>query len=407
MGHTERNPVELWPGVQLPVPAALRVPVRVTQVSGQQVLEIEVELPNPLSSGSPEAVSRFEERSRGWFAFNLALNGGSPDDHDLGGFTVPVPEELHLRGLMTLDLDSAEAIADFCNEHGLMRLAPKSLHWASAGDLELAPDVDRVALLDKRIAEINAWQTDEGASPSDIYIREACLLPEVLLSSASLANRLGQRPGYFAFDPDEFRVLAWQMRDMVRIWQAHVGDRPLAFVSGEWESRHWSRPTTWRDALRYLGTGLTEALTFVTPTVRFRENDTVRQPMTVWLYQALALRLYNDIASNEGYRTCRNEKCPLPHGLFSRQQGRAKYGQNWTNSQYCSPLCADQQKKRNRRRDQKLALELRADGLSVAEIAAEMTRRRVSDVPNGRPIGEEQVRRWLESHDKRLGGGTE
>lgn len=72
-------------------------------------------------------------------------------------------------------------------------------------------------------------------------------------------------------------------------------------------------------------------------------------------YSVAALQLLNDLAVETPFRECANERCP--HGrLFTRQRGRAKYGQHRTiGTRYCSRDCAKAQAARElrarRRRD--------------------------------------------------------
>lgn len=68
-------------------------------------------------------------------------------------------------------------------------------------------------------------------------------------------------------------------------------------------------------------------------------------------YSVGALQLFNDIAAATPLRHCGNERCPLPDGVFTRQRGRAQYGQHRTSGvKYCSNSCAKAQGERERRR---------------------------------------------------------
>jgi hypothetical protein len=69
----------------------------------------------------------------------------------------------------------------------------------------------------------------------------------------------------------------------------------------------------------------------------------------VGLYPVLCLELFNHIVENADYRECANQNC---RGLFTRQVGRATYGQHRRDSIYCSRECgnaASQRASRGRR----------------------------------------------------------
>jgi hypothetical protein len=77
------------------------------------------------------------------------------------------------------------------------------------------------------------------------------------------------------------------------------------------------------------------------------------------VYEACALQLYNYIAEGAAFARCANERCPYGSdgqpALFTRQRGRAQYGQHRSGSRYCSSTCARAQAERERRRRQRAA----------------------------------------------------
>jgi hypothetical protein len=83
----------------------------------------------------------------------------------------------------------------------------------------------------------------------------------------------------------------------------------------------------------------------------------------VTLYNACAIQLYNYVAEGSTFARCANERCPYGSNgepaLFTRQRGRAEYGQHRSGARYCSNTCARAQAERERRR--RLRLES-ADG---------------------------------------------
>ncbi len=65
-------------------------------------------------------------------------------------------------------------------------------------------------------------------------------------------------------------------------------------------------------------------------------------------YEAACLLIANDLAEHAPYRRCANETC---RRIFSRQRGRAEYGQHRsTGVTFCTPGCARAQSQRERRR---------------------------------------------------------
>ncbi len=70
-------------------------------------------------------------------------------------------------------------------------------------------------------------------------------------------------------------------------------------------------------------------------------------------YSVAALQLLNDVAQKTPMLRCGNERCPHG-GLFTRQRGRARFGQHRTlGTKYCSSSCARAQGERDRRRRQR------------------------------------------------------
>ncbi len=72
----------------------------------------------------------------------------------------------------------------------------------------------------------------------------------------------------------------------------------------------------------------------------------------VTAFSVAALQLLNDLALQTPLRHCGNVRCPYG-GVFTRQRGRAQYGQHRTSgTKYCSSTCARAQGERERRRRQ-------------------------------------------------------
>jgi hypothetical protein len=67
-------------------------------------------------------------------------------------------------------------------------------------------------------------------------------------------------------------------------------------------------------------------------------------------YSVAALQILNDVARETPMLRCSNERCPNG-GFFTRQRGRAQYGQHRTfGTKYCDSACARAQGERERRR---------------------------------------------------------
>lgn len=105
------------------------------------------------------------------------------------------------------------------------------------------------------------------------------------------------------------------------------------------------------DVWELFGEQLNAALSAFQVRVTTPSGTSVALPQ-VTAFSVAALQLLNDLALQTPLRHCGNVRCPYG-GVFTRQRGRAQYGQHRTSgTKYCSSTCARAQGERERRRRQ-------------------------------------------------------
>lgn len=252
-----------------------------------------------------------------------------------------VPEEWYLRELASLDLDDVDAIAAFSAEYGL--------------------------LLEHDWSDLFS---DESAShANDDYSYFNRIHRDVICEMAR--NEVETPDERSFFHADEFRLRAWRLRDLTRIWEHLTGALDLEEVNAAWESKWMPAPKTTEEAADRLARGLTFGLKSVQ--MRVEVHGSAASPKaSPTLYGALCLQLANHVAEQADYHRCANERCD---NLFVRQQGRAAYGHNRTSGvDFCSASCAKAQTTRTYRRHVIQARQMGRAGIPVAEIATQLGR---------------------------------
>ena len=214
---------------------------------------------------------------------------------------VDLPPELAIREVPRLG-DDLESLVEFTNEYG--PLTQQKGH----------PE----GLLPKRFRTLSE-KTEAGMGPIPV---------QVVLRHVRVLRALIEHWGSFQDEYDDGVIAAWELN----------GFNP---PSGPEEAWGW-----WAE---FLNNALRP---FQAQVVVTREDDQAlpygwERPV-VSVYAALALQIFNDVATGTAWKTCANETC---RRLFVRQFGRASVGQNRsTGIKYCSAKCAKAQVQREQRR---------------------------------------------------------
>jgi len=288
-----------------------------------------------------------------------------------------IPDGLFLGELMTVDLESTDAILAFMEAYG-----PLGPDWQ-----------DRLPLGDAYGAANMSWEQYTGATidsirglaESGFYARDPEYIP-ALLRSATLDAALSPpgadhngRDNINFLTLDEFRIGARSMRDLARAWRTYTGTMTLEELQGSWESHHYM-PDDIQEAVDWIVRELDDMSAFA-PFVA-READL----QLVTLTSALRLQVFNEMVKGSVALMCRNETCP--YGVWYMP---TKW--NTGNRRYCCSECADMQTARERRRRVRDANRLARQGLRVDEIATRM----------GASV--DRVEGWLAAAAKRRKGG--
>lgn len=244
-------------------------------------------------------------------------------------------DELYLRELRELDLESAEAIAAFTAEFG-------SLGGTVWSDV-IPPEWVEGAL--------------DEADPNEAMGRyhrmiQGRMFPELkLIAERGVIGRdIHDADWVGVFHPDEFRVRAGLVRDMTRVWDCYTGGLDITDVVLGWEST-WvhPQPGNIERALRdFLVPALNHGLQPFHQRLSVQDaSEPAPPPPKAQLYAALCLQLANHIGEDAVYRRCAHEGCST---IFKRQRGRAAHGQKRTDAIYCSAAHANASANREYRR---------------------------------------------------------
>jgi hypothetical protein len=223
--------------------------------------------------------------------------------------SVAVPDELFLRGLLTLDVDDQGAVIDFSRSHQALLLA-RRIVTIPLGSLSLGLPFDAQTL-------------DRWASVGDEH---------------SPSGEYGE-----AHAVDELQASARLVRSLTAHWVAHCDGEPVV-EAWRWafkgpllrEERCWA---AFSETLNLL---LRPFSPKVVVDVNARYRVGADDPE---LAAVLALQVHNAVVESLPVRSCPN--CGQ---RFIRQEGRAVHGQYRTSSvTYCSKSCAKAKAQRDYR----------------------------------------------------------
>lgn len=232
-----------------------------------------------------------------------------------------LPDEFVLRELFDIDVEDVAALAQFTEQWGLLT------------SLSRGPDSqpDPLSLLPRH-------ETERG------------IADRIHKTLSDLTDRTGANP-YFTV-PHSAAVLHLRvMRALTRQWiasQQGLGDED---VLAAWTTEGLTRPPSVQDAWRRWEEHLNTALRPFQVSVHIAlDAGTARSEGLIApnLYAVMALQLANLVGEEATLSNCSNETCGR---VFSRQRGRAEFGQHRTRGVlYCSSTCARAQAQREYRR---------------------------------------------------------
>lgn len=239
---------------------------------------------------------------------------------------VELPVDFYLREPDQVDLDEPAALAAFVEQ------------WGRASHLWNG-DVGGDAAMDMALARGHA----RGWLPGDFQFGSNAAVRAL----RQHAKRLG------IDDPHDRPASRSRLVHVVEVRERLGRLRLLAAHLRAWQ-REEDVDVVWTDWDAPAWTVFGEVLNFALSAFQVRvevpeaRTSTALPPPTA--YSVAALQLLNDMALDTPFRECANERCP--HGqLFTRQRGRAQYGQHRTlGTRYCSRECAKAQASRERRR---------------------------------------------------------
>lgn len=237
------------------------------------------------------------------------------------------PEELYLDGLMKLEVNDAESVAEFLRLHGwLLPLDWSYLRRAAQGH-RTAKQIEEATRFVRMAAMQRSTASDDYDPPTNLLVVEATEQLKLARDASRFFVAVSGRMG---------------VGEALAASESVVLPAPITGVSAE-RQREWMAT-----ALEVvINVGLREfPMTVRVSTSEIRRSAVWRRSPT--LFGVLCLEVANHIAENADVRQCANESC---RRWFVRQTGRAEYGQHRTSGVlYCSASCARTQGSREWRR---------------------------------------------------------
>lgn len=253
------------------------------------------------------------------------------------GPRVPLPDEWVLRELPRLDLDDPQTYVSLYKTYGpllvgvgddVFGLLPREVF--DSGIVDAQTDVVGWA---KAFVQSHSQQAPEREPDQEDLVWTPELLEKIspLLLAVSLTV---------------LRHHLELLRALIAHVKAYQRKRPLAKA---WGAVSFFRPPenateAWWDFENVMNAALRPFSVHVMTTKRVQFGDAP-------LYSIAALQIFNVLVEGLPVLTCANERCRRD---FQRQLGRAAKGQYRTSGvMFCSHQCADAQRQRDRRRQQR------------------------------------------------------
>ena len=307
---------------------------------------------------------------------------------------VGIPDELYLRSFLDLDVNSPEAVGEFCAKVGPVGLKPWAEFYDSydpprdwpvslAASLTAITQPAHLRSLSEPLLELDLWVNSElrGWDPQGSRVEQAGVRTE----TAGLSTE-GQDVRWFG----EVAVYQSFLRDMRNLWDFLSGGRSYAEVLASWTSGRWgwALPDLELDpalavvpdgedaAQIFLEDGLNPALSPFCVHVRAvsrtaAPSETARPEQEYTVYSAMCLQLANKIATGAPFRRCKNETCGR---LFDEKQSFAPKHRSHGVTNYCSIDCANSQTQREHRRRKRDARRMEKSGSATVGPTKDVTR---------------------------------
>ncbi|MBE0430086.1 MAG: hypothetical protein IBX61_09495 [Thermoleophilia bacterium] len=288
---------------------------------------------------------------------------------------VQLPDELYLRELSDLDLQSPKEILHFAEKYGCL-----------GGGGQVGPDWEDI--LGKPLGNEQLAKINEDVQQLRLHFKKSHL-EKMPRKKQSLIGSVAH--------VKEFTLRATLLRDLVRLWRLYKEDISFDSLRDNWENpvmpfsgiEAGVEDYAKNDISKALAQGIHAVLALaiyleqplsafhvrleipaIIETEHFNQYEDILKRPVANLYQVLCLQLLNHINEQAVYKQCTNETCKR---LFVRQRGLAQHGQyKTTGVLYCSNFCAKAQAQRTLRRRQAKARRLHREGMNPRAIAKQL-----------------------------------